>query len=305
MRPRPSTRTSSASSACARARSATRVTSGRASDAVRSSASRVASGRAATRRATSTRTSSGTGSDAPLSLPSTRRAISSAYNGLPPDASAIRTSVGRGKLLPRRTARMRWSEATDTGPSSTRCTRSRNVDVGSMPARTDAIRRTGSSVSRRNANSSPVRDAGSSHCMSSIPITTSPLAATCRKSVRSAVPTVRRSGGRPAARARRSATSSACCCGSGSAPNASGAIAETRSESAANDSFASTSVGRATSASAPPSCARRMTSSHMVVFPMPGSPTITSAAKPASAARNASAAASSVSRPTTLPTRRA
>ena len=51
-----------------------------------------------------------------------RAAISSAKNGLPPEASATRTSIGRERLRPSRD-RMRWCRAaSDSGPS-TRCSR--------------------------------------------------------------------------------------------------------------------------------------------------------------------------------------
>ena len=113
------------------------------------------------------------------------------------------------------------------------------------------------------------------------------------------MPSSLRSGGLGAS-ILNSATSSAARCGGGSEATSSSGTDESRSESPANDSFTSDSVDEVASTQKPRSCASRTYSRQTVVFPIPGSPSISSpAGYGLSAVKDASIAAISTSRPTT------
>ena len=203
--------TSPASSAGASASISTAAASGCASAAARRSASRVTFGSDAIRSAASERRSSGTGRRPAVGCMSPRaskRAISSAKNALPREASARRTSVGRENVTPSCSLTIRWSAATESGPSSSCRERTPRKSGRLASARRDATRRMGRSSRRRRANSSTEADGGSSHCASSTATSTGPRDVSSRSTDRSAVPTSRRPGERPAS-ARRRATSSA------------------------------------------------------------------------------------------------
>ena len=107
----------------------------------------------------------------------------------------------------------------------------------------------------------------------------------------------------PVASVRRSSTAQRRAqprCGGGSEATRSAGTDESRSDSPANESFTSDSVDEVASTQRPRACARRTYSRQTVVFPIPGSPSISSpAGYDPSAARDASIAAISTSRPTT------
>ena len=165
--------------------------------------------------------------------------------------------------------------------------------------RIESTTRTRASARRRSANPTTAADAASSHWTSSIATTTSPSVASSRSSEPKAVPSSLRSGGLGAS-ILNSATSSAARCGGGSEATRSAGTDESRSDSPANESFTSDSVDEVARTQTPCACARRMYSRQTVVFPIPGSPSISSPAGSAPfAARDASILASSTSRPTT------
>ena len=154
------------------------------------------------------------------------------------------------------------------------------------------------SMSRRTANSSAPAVGGSSHCASSTASRTGPRLVSSRRIERRAVPTRRRLGARTAS-VRRSATSIAFRCGGGSSARISSSTPSSRSARPAKESRASDSVGRAVTTRSPCASPRCTACCHTVVLPIPGSPTISSAASDGSASpRSSSTAANSGSRPT-------
>src|SRR5581483_4514325 len=198
---------------------------------------------------------------------------------------------------------MRCSAASVTGPSSSRSSLARGSlptsEADSAADRTDTIRRTGSSSSRRSANSNAASDSGSSHWTSSIARTSSPSCARRRMTASTALATVLGAGAFPSSSCRSSATSSARRCGGVNASYVSAGTSASASPSAANESCASALAGLATRVVAPASRARRTNASQTVVLPMPGAPTIASPAKPPRRDKNAAPRSSSASRPTT------
>ena len=194
----------------------------------------------------------------------------------------MRTSFGRGNVRPSSRASTRCSEATDSGPSSSRCTRrsrerlARSDGSGSSD-RTERTALTGPAT-RRSANSSTAADGASSQCRSSTARTTSASFDSTPSSERSAVPTRRRSGGRRGS-ARSNATSSADRCRAGIDSKAGSGTVASRSASPANVSPASDSAGRAASMTEPPERALSTIHVHTVVFPIPASPTRASAVR--------------------------
>ena len=219
----------------------------------------------------------------------------------------MRTRVGLGKCLPVRSAITRCSDATESGPSSSRRTCRSSPAVPSQgrsaSERSETITLTLAPASRRVAKARAAAEGESSQCASSTASTTGRSAASARSSDRSAVPTSRRPAGRPPA-VRRTATSSACRCGDGRSSKLPGSSSASRSVRPANESVASDSAGRAARTQPPSSCARRTASSQTAVLPIPGSPTIASAASASDAPRNSATAESSGSRPTSVDTAR-
>ena len=151
------------------------------------------------REATSACRLSGTGRRAGMRSPSRSRsrAISSAYSGFPPDACAIRTSIGRGNVLPSCVDTTRCNEATESGPSSSRTrgpSGSSRTREPASPDRTERIARTRSAGTRRSANSSADVEGRSSQWKSSTATTTARSSASCRRSDKNAVPNSARAG---------------------------------------------------------------------------------------------------------------
>ena len=162
---------------------ATTGTVGSAASAVTRRASLVSRGSAARRPPSSSVRLAGTGSGSCGPEGSSRRscsarASSSAKNGLPPDTFVTRRSAGRGSARPRRETRIRWS-----APSVSGCSVSRAVRASSTPAMTESedagVRivmpiATGSSDRRRSANPNAATEEASSHWTSSIATSNDP-----------------------------------------------------------------------------------------------------------------------------------
>ena len=139
------------------------------------------------------------------------RAISSAYSGFPPDAFAIRTSVGRGNVrraVSRRcgaTRRPRADQARDA-PEGRHARAGPRAGL-TRPHGEDRPHRLVDK--RRSANSSADVEGGSSHWTSSIAITTARSSASWRRSDEERRPHQAGPGGRFACERSR-AISSAC-----------------------------------------------------------------------------------------------
>ena len=225
--------------------------------------------------------------------------ISRAKYGLPPEASATRTSIGRERLR-RSRDRMRWCRAaSDSGPSTSRSTlpgasaRSRSNGLAGPSSTRLATTTPTRCGSRRNENSSARLEAWSIHCASSIAMTRGSARLRIVSTVRSALASVSGSAGSSASRSS-SATSSACRCGAGRASRTSSKRPPTRSPRAANERSDSASAGRAWSTRYRRSWAARTASNMTVVLPMPGSPSTRSPTGPLGtcSAKRATAAAS-------------
>ncbi len=163
-----------------------------------------------------------------------------------------------------------------------------------------ASRPAGWVVSRRCAYSRTAAVARSSHGRSSTPTITGAASVRARITPRKATATARWSGGSGPGSARSSATSSARCWGPGSPPSAASGTGSSRSPSAEKLSAASGWTGRQVSTCQPRRRAWSIPADHSVVLPMPGSPSISSAAGwLATASRNRPIRASSAARPGT------
>lgn len=116
-----------------------------------------------------------------------------------------------------------------------------------------------------------------------------------------AIPRARRSIGSSPGSVRRSASSRARRSGGDSSRRTSSTSGERRSVNATKERSASDSVGRLMRIRRPESAASRRIVRHRIVFPMPGSPSMTrTAGPPADARRKRSPAATSSPRPTRL-----
>ncbi len=147
------------------------------------------------------------------------RAISSARNGFPPDASASRASAGRGGAEPTR-SRIRWCRAaSESGRGTSRSRRSsgnarpRPSGAGSSGSPRRVRRRPTRAGSRRAANESAPADAGSSHWTSSIATRTTAVSASEASTPTKAVAIVRGWTGSSASARRRAAARARCCIG--------------------------------------------------------------------------------------------
>src|SRR6266542_3753722 len=134
-----STPASSASTSAVRTSSPSRAEAitpalGRDSDEATSATRWATSDSPPRRTATTSPTLRGTGSGSPAEPSAGRaRAISSAKNGLPPEASAIRASTGRGSDEPSRSLITWWSAASERAPGTTRSTRSTRSSASDRP----------------------------------------------------------------------------------------------------------------------------------------------------------------------------
>ena len=144
------------------------------------------------------------------------RLISRATNGLPPLASWIRTSSGRGWAMSSRSWMSRPRAPIDNGPMVARSRRSSGrasarmaAPDPSIPDRTASTNATSSDRRRRAAKASVPAVAGSHHWASSSPTTSGPPAARDRRTSSAARPSRAGSGARPPASARPVACSSA------------------------------------------------------------------------------------------------
>ena len=212
---------------------------------------------------------------------------SSAKNGLPPDTRCSSTSAGRRNCLPSCARRRRSSDLMSSGPMTSRVRRSASRAVSSATrdsslasARRARRKPIGSSRNRLAANARASADGGSSHCASSIARTSGVSSASTRIAPRTPSATARRCNPPGFAPARSSATSRASRCGSGSRPSAASGTSPRRSPSTANGSAISASTGLLVSTCSPRSPASAMPSLQSVVFPIPASPSMSSATGP-------------------------
>jgi hypothetical protein len=140
----------------------------------------------------------------------------------------------------------------------------------------------GCSRTRRSANASALAEDGSSHWTSSIASETGPSAARTCSALRTATPSVR--GSAPSApSSTRSATSSARRLGAGSTGSTLSSTSSNRSPRPAWGSPRSASEGRAERTRSPRARAASTPASQSVDFPIPASPSSTSAAGPSAA----------------------
>ena len=173
---------------------------------------------------------------------------------------------------------------------------------GSAPSTGRRARRssTGSLRRRRTANESIAADEGSSHWTSSIASVTDVSEVSARSSPRNPNATARSSGSACVPVRRSSASSSAARCGSARASDTSSRAPAARSASPANASRDSPWASAHESTRCPPARVCSTAIRHSVVFPMPASPSSTSAAGSRSTPPDVtcSIVASSTSRPT-------
>ena len=202
---------------------------------------------------------------------------------------------------------MTWcNDASDSGPTMSRSMRSGVIApsrssgaVASQPVRLvrSSPTREGS---RRATNSSARHDAASTHCTSSIAMSTGRSRASAPSTPTTAVAVVRGSAGSAEA-TRTKVAARACSCGAGKRARVASKTGPTRSASAAYESRASLSAGRACRTRTDPASADRTIADQTVDLPIPGSPSISSAPLASRrASRKAAPAASSRSRPKTV-----
>jgi hypothetical protein len=192
--------------------------------------------------------------------------------------------VYRGSTTPSRDRRISPIAPRLNGPSRTRPrrtgigTRSKPSRPAALSVRTVARIETGSSFRRRKQNSSTLAEGRSSHCVSSTAMTSGSAAERIRSASRIPRATTCRSGrARPASGVSRSSTvSTARLRGPWSAGRTSPATSPNRSTSAEKASGPSAEAGwqASTRADRPASWAMCF---HTMVFPIPGSPTMTRA----------------------------
>ena len=164
--------------------------------------------------------------------------------------------------------------------SASRAVSSSTRDPALAPARRARRKPIGSSRNRLAANARASADGGSSHCTSSIATTSGVSSASARMAPRTPSATARRCNPPRFAPARSSATSRASRCGSGSRPSTASGTSPRRSPSAANGSAISASTGLLVSTCSPRSPASAAPSLQSVVFPIPASPSMSSATGP-------------------------
>ena len=220
---------------------------------------------------------------------------------------APRRAAAAGVRAPRCSWTTPYSSLTPSGPTSTctdraggrqRATSSRSTL--STPVLRANRTPTRSLRNRRTANASAPADAGSSHWTSSIARSSGRVSASPRSAFSRAMPTACGSGGGPSSSPRTSARESARFCPSGRGASASSSTGWRRSPSAQNVSATSLSAGLASRTRSDCSPANATPSDHRVVFPIPASPSSTSAAAPSETlSTSARIAESSASRPTT------
>jgi len=229
------------------------------------------------------------------------RTSSSASNGLPPHAAWRRSSSGGASQLPVRACTSRCSEAESRGPSesSTACAggnepNSRARRASASPRRTVATSFGPPGSRRRSTNDSAAALGASSHCQSSIAISTVPSIPP--SSDKQARPTRCGSIG-ACATSSHIAAASARRCGSGRTASSS-TTGRKRSTSAANDPAVSLSVGRAHNTRVPAPAARVASDTSSAVLPTPASPSMNTASGRSSAPNSVRSRSSSASRPT-------
>src|SRR5262245_31721493 len=270
---------------------------------VRPSASRVVGGRPASRTRTSPSRVGGTGSGSSGSTSRcSARAISRAKNGFPPERSWIRSSVWRAKVLPSRSRSSRWTAPTLSGSTWTRSggTADSSSDSSTPSSSRLASRsRTLLSSSRLSPKARAAADEGSSHWTSSTPTTTGSRSLSAARTSRTATESALWSTGSSGDSSSSSATSRARRRGGARPARTSSRTPSNRSPSPACGRPRSASEGRVVRTRRPCAAAYSTPASQSVDFPMPGSPSSTSAVAPASSrSTNARTAASSSSLPT-------
>ena len=214
----------------------------------------------------------------------------------------MRSSVGRGKTRSSRSRRTACSAPTVSGPTCRRSTDGAgSADsrlVGSIVPERRASRRCICPAERRRANASAAVDDGSNHCTSSTATSSGCASASSSSALRTATPSARGSS-ESCVSSRRRATSSARRRGGASAGSTSSKALSKRSPRPASAKFRSASAGRLERTRNPRSRARSRPSSQIVDFPIPASPSRTSArgASTGLASRNPRMSSTSSSRP--------
>ena len=209
------------------------------------------------------------------------RPSSRAKNGLPPEISAMRSTVGRENVRPRRSEITVCSCRVSNGRTAVRFSRSgrsrcSQVAAAPSPGSQRSVTSTPNGPRRRRtANSTAARLELSSHCVSSIATITGECSASACSMVTNPAATTRWSVAGPSAPARSRTRSSARRCRAGSRAKCSGSTSLSRSASAAKAITDSVWPPRADSTLKPRSRASWSNDSHSVVLPIPACPSMT------------------------------